>query len=373
MSQVKRVLRLISMVMIMVFIGISTSAEAVPNYYPKDYKKIIDASRTEKGLLIYSNMATDNWKPILTAFNKHYPWIQVKTLDLRAAEVFARYIAEAESNIPTSDFLVTAAATGWARMLAEKRAIRYSSPEIPYLPKWTSQNETVYTFSGDPAIMVWNTKLLPADQVPKGMADLAEKVQKKPDFYRGKLTSYSDTGFGIFAIWGLSKHHGEKFWKWLDIVGPATRPANSGGEMLEKIMVGENIMSWNLSIITLATSAVKKAGKLLGWKYMEDGNVVWVRGMAIPQKAANVNSAKLLLDFILSQEGQVAMTKGNFTAYRPDAAEKIPEPTLHLERLIKVIGEKNVVIIGWDPEYGDEAKFKAIQKRWRQAYFPDKK
>ena len=138
-------------------------------------------------------------------------------------------------------------------------------------------------------------------------------------------------------------------------------------------MIGEYVMSWNLSIITLATSAVKKAGKLLAWKYMEDGNVVWVRGMAIPNKAANVNSGKLLLDFILSQEGQVAMTKGNFTAYRSDAADKISEPTLHLERLIKVIGEKNVVLIGWDSEYGQDAKFKAIQARWRKAYFPDKK
>jgi hypothetical protein len=52
--------------------------------------------------------------------------------------------------------------------------------------------------------------------------------------------------------------------------------------------------------------------------------------------------------------------------------EKIPEPTLHLERLIKIIGEKNVVLVGWDPEYADEAKFKAIRDRWRQTYFGKK-
>jgi len=68
--------------------GISSWAEATPNYYPKDYNKIIDASRAEKGLMIYSNMAKDNWNPILAAFNKHYPWIGIKTLDLNSAEVF---------------------------------------------------------------------------------------------------------------------------------------------------------------------------------------------------------------------------------------------------------------------------------------------
>jgi iron(III) transport system substrate-binding protein len=131
-------------------------------------------------------------------------------------------------------------------------------------------------------------------------------------------------------------------------------------------------MSYNMGVITLAFSGVKKAGKLIGWKYMEDGTIVMLRGMAIPNKAANVNSAKLMLDFILSQDGQVAMTKGNFTAYRPDAADKIPDVPLHLDRLTKIIGEKNAVAVGWDPEYGDEAKFKAVRDRWRQAHFGKK-
>jgi iron(III) transport system substrate-binding protein len=132
------------------------------------------------------------------------------------------------------------------------------------------------------------------------------------------------------------------------------------------------MMSYNVGVITLAVSSVKKAGKLLGWKYLQDGTIVMLRGMAIPNKTPNAHSAKLLLDFILSQEGQVAMTKGNFTAYRPDAADKIPEAPLHLERLTKIIGEKNVVAVGWDPEYGDEAKFTAVRDRWRQAHFGKK-
>ena len=369
MFQAKRISTSILIALVAVSIGISTLAEAVPNYYPKEYNKVIEASRSEKGLLIYSAMAADNWKPILAAFHKYYPWIEIKTLDM-GGELFQRFIAESESGISTADFIATLQPTGWARFLKEKRGLHYLSPETAYLPKWGSRQDTVYSFSADPAIMVWNTKVMPAETVPKGLADLADKIQKKPDFFRGKLTSYGDTStFGMFGTWGLSRHHGEKFWTWLDIIGPATRPEQTGGAQLEKLLSGEYMMSFSTSIITLATSAVRKAGKLLGWKYVEDGNIVLQRGMAIPHKTPNANSAKLLLDFILSQEGQMAMTKGNFTAYRSDAAEKIPEPHLHLERLVKLIGEKNVILVGWDPEYGDEAKFKAVRERWRQAYF----
>jgi len=88
-------------------------------------------------------------------------------LDLRAAEVFARHIAEAQTGIATADFMVTISPNGWARMLEENRILRYPSPEIPYLPKWASRQETLYTFSGDPEVMGWNTKILPADMVPK--------------------------------------------------------------------------------------------------------------------------------------------------------------------------------------------------------------
>jgi iron(III) transport system substrate-binding protein len=272
---------LIMLMLISLAIFLSLLAEAAPNYYPKDYSKIIEASRAEKGLLIYSVMAVDNWKPILAAFHKHYPWIEIKTLDLKPGEVMQRFIAEVETRIPTANFLVITP-SGWDRLLKENRLMRYPSPEIPYLPKWSTRQETIYTFSGDPAVMVWNTKILPADMVPKGLEDLAQKVQKKPDFFRGRLTAYDDTGaYGTFGLWGLYKHHGEKLWTWLDILGPLTRPEASGGAQIEKILSGEYMLSYNAGLITLGVSSVKKAGKLIGWKWLEDGNIVLLRSLGI--------------------------------------------------------------------------------------------
>jgi iron(III) transport system substrate-binding protein len=372
MYQATKVSKLIFILLVVALMGIPVLAVAAPSYYPKDYGKIVEASRAEKELLIYSNVSMNNWKNTFDVFRKMYPWITIRTLDLSGNEILPRLIAESETNTPSADFVTTQDAVGWARLLGEKRLQRYPSPEIPYLPKWASRQETIYTSDISQVICAWNTRLLPADMVPKGVADLADKVQKRPDFFRGKITSYQDGGFGIYAMWALSKHHGEKFWKWVDIIGPATRPCHSGGEQLEKILSGEYAMSWMLGALTMGTSTAKQAGKLLAWKYMEDGNAVILRGMGIPSKAANPYSAKLFLDFMLSQEGQVAMTKGNMTAYRPDAAEKIPDPTLHLGALIKTIGEKNMAICGWDPEYADEAKYRAVQSRYRQAYFGKK-
>src|SRR5437667_10678625 len=53
-----------------------------------------EKSRKEKGLVIYGNVAADNFAPIVAAFNKKYPWIKVETLDLGPAPAFERYLTE---------------------------------------------------------------------------------------------------------------------------------------------------------------------------------------------------------------------------------------------------------------------------------------
>lgn len=44
-----------------------------PDYYPDDYGDIIEASRDEDNLLVYSNMAEYNWTPIIEGFQELYP------------------------------------------------------------------------------------------------------------------------------------------------------------------------------------------------------------------------------------------------------------------------------------------------------------
>lgn len=81
---------------------------AYPDYYPKEYEQIVEASKDEGTLLVYSVMAESNWKPVIEAFNELYPWIEVQTLDLGGSEVFERYYAETISGAQTADLSITA-------------------------------------------------------------------------------------------------------------------------------------------------------------------------------------------------------------------------------------------------------------------------
>src|SRR6266545_1811708 len=71
-----------------------TTAGGWPDYYPANYGDIVEASKKEQKLLVYSIMSKDNWKPVLDDFKNRYNWIDVEALDLGSYEVFERYSSE---------------------------------------------------------------------------------------------------------------------------------------------------------------------------------------------------------------------------------------------------------------------------------------
>lgn len=106
--------------------------------------------------------------------------------------------------------------------------------------------------------------------------------------------------------------------------------------------------------------------KILGWAYPTDGTPIVLRGMAIPKGATNVNSAKLMLDYILSHDGQVGFGKGGLTPYREDVqANEVPRPTYH-GIAQEVGGEDKLVRVEYDEASVKEAP--AVQARWKKAF-----
>ncbi|GIW08995.1 MAG: hypothetical protein KatS3mg061_0052 [Dehalococcoidia bacterium] len=106
------------------------------------------------------------------------------------------------------------------------------------------------------------------------------------------------------------------------------------------------------------------AGAVLGYSLISDGTPVITRGMAITKKAQSPNSAKLLVDYILSQEGQLAWSKGGLTAYRPDVADRAEN---HLAKLAAAVGEQNLVPFSFDPDIADATKREDFRARLRRA------
>lgn len=327
-------------------------------------------SKQEKGLVIYGNVAADNWAPAVAAFQKKYPWISVKTLDLGPGDSFERYYAESSVGRASADLIAAAAPGVWLRFLKKGEAEPYVAADEKSLPDWSHPLPGLYTLSTDPMVMVYNKLLLPPERRPKSMAALLALAKKYPKDFAGRMTTYDAARhpFATAIHWSYVNQMGAAGWATLKALGPLTRPEGGGASMAEKVATGEYTSIYFGSPLTFFKHVKeKKVSDIIGWNLIEDGTPVMMRGIAITRKSQNKYSAQLFLDFVVSHEGQVAVAQGGLTPYRPDIRkEEVPFLTYNLIK--DQIGENNIVLVKYDEKM--VAENKSFIEAWRAAYKP---
>ena len=120
---------------------------------------------------------------------------------------------------------------------------------------------------------------------------------------------------------------------------------------MEKITSGEYLIGYSLSAIQLfPLLADPNRATVLGFAFPSDGTVMLTRHLALASTNKSPNSAKLLLDFVLSQDGQVAVSEGGLMPSRSDI--ELPDGPLSwtAEKITKEIGADNVIYTTFDPK-----------------------
>ena len=337
-----------------------------PTVYPANYNEIVEASKKEGGRLnSYSTISKANWAPVMEGFKKKYSWIEIDAPDLDSATIFERYYTEAAGNARTADLIVTSSPESWPEVVKRGEIEVYKSPEDDKVPGWSKQAPGVYTVSADPFFFIWNKKLVP--NPPKSIADLADMATKDAaKLTPGKVVTYEETNASGFAShWFWAKKVGQD--KALELIGAIgkTKPKleSSGGRMVDATLAGETLVGYFVSATTVFPK-FPAAQEVLGYGMVGEGTPVLVRSMAVMKKAQAPNSAKLLLDFLLSQEGQIALAAGGLTAYRPDVTE---QAKLHLTKMSADVGEQNLLYATFDPDLSEEAKREGFRARLKTA------
>ncbi|MFC0220258.1 ABC transporter substrate-binding protein [Pseudochelatococcus lubricantis] len=337
------------------------NASEVPAGYPADYQAVIDGSKREGRLVIYDNIADANWQYALPRFREKYPWITIEMPHLTTNEVHSRWEIESNSGVTTGDILMNVDADTWVRV-ADKM-LDYKSPELAALPDFANPEPGIYVVSTDPFPFVYNTALLPNGAQITNLEKLAEAVKADPATFNQRVTTYDPLrhAAGIMIWRALMNKLGEKGWEQAKIIAPIMRPEVSSGPMTEKIVTGEYVFTVAGTGIVAFPKMAQPGGELIGVTYPSDATVVMQRYVAIPKNSKNVNSAKLLLDFILSQEGQTLLGKGGLTPYREDVPADQVKHTY--KSILKEVPEEALVVVNMNKDV--IASTDAFMKRWR--------
>src|SRR5680860_948382 len=111
-----------------------------------------------------------------------------------------------------------------------------------------------------------------------------------------------------------------------------------------KLISGEYVAGFLISGSSFP--AVEGSGGLVEAVYPDDGTVVLPRGIGIVEGAPHPATAKLLLDFVMSQEGQQAVAEGGLASYREgvEAGEGIHT----YQEIADIVGEDNIVFVPYE-------------------------
>src|SRR5262249_30382622 len=107
----------------------AAAQQGQPDYYPAAYSQIIEGSRTEGEVLLYSIMDDAGWAPFFEKFKAHYPWISIKNADLAPTEVLQRYMSESKAGSDTADVLAMNIMSSWKQLADAAELADYKSPE----------------------------------------------------------------------------------------------------------------------------------------------------------------------------------------------------------------------------------------------------
>ncbi len=253
---------------------------------------LIEGAKKEGKLVWYTSMAIDTSKPLLDAFQKEYPFIKADLVRAGEEQLMNRVFGEIRAGRWAFDAISTSAIS----LLPERKIITpYLSPNRDaYLNEFKDPQGYWIGIFVNNLILAYNTKMLSAKDAPKDYADLLDPK------WKGKMlmdsTDYDWFGT-LVTIWGREKT--VQYMQRLARQEPLWRRGH--GLTAQLLGAGETPLAWAYNF---RIERMKKEGAPVEWIETFDPIVVTVSGMGLSAKATNPNTAKLLIDFATSKNGQ---------------------------------------------------------------------
>ncbi len=312
----------------------------------------------ENTLVVYGNPSDRIWEPVLAAFAEAYPSIEVETFDLGGLEAFQRYLSESSSGVATADVLITSEGDGWLDLVERGEVLDFQPPALAELPDFALQAPGVYSMAVDPLVAMYNQFVIPPEEQPTSLADLAAMA---PDIDGNVGTVEIENSQAYTGNYGYIMANGDEAWATLEAIGPHTRAESGTGALLDKATNGEYPASFFVSGAIRLLLDTAEQGEVLDYQYLTDATPLVPRGMGIAAKADSPASAKLFVNWLLSADGQAASCQGGLTSYRADV-----ECEYGYAAIAEIIGEENMNVVNYDA--AATAERDAIQSRWNEAF-----
>jgi iron(III) transport system substrate-binding protein len=300
----------------------AATTEEVYNYKGKDRQAFLEAGAKKEGTMLLYAVATQ-LEPIMKRFQEKYPFVRLELGRADSADVARRIIEEAKAGVFKADgFELTGG--GLLTIRSEGLLAPFYTPEMEAIDDRSIQQERLWVSARESYGGIgYNSQSIPDAEAPKVWQDL---INPK---YKGKMgVTGSPSNAGNWAG-VLLLNYGEDFFKKLG-QDQEVKVFNLTSRAVANLTVtGEVPISARASNAHMIESAQKGAPV----KWVDPGPVaVSDNSVAVLKKAPHPHAMMLMVDFLLSHEGQVMYGALGYDSARKDITTgSHPKDKVYLE------------------------------------------
>ena len=276
--------------------------------------KLIEGAKKEGELTYYSAMIVNQaLRPLTAAFQARYPFIKISYWRADSEEIETKISAEIRANNPVGDVIE---GTGIGELAVRAGLAQpIVSPELSRVPeRFRDPNRLWVPTRMSYFAMAYNTRLIAAGTQPKTYDDLLDEK------WRGKMAwpLLSAIGAPLFVTnlrlaWG--DETAMAYLRRLRAQNIVNFGAGNPRTLVDRVIAGEYPIALQIFAHHPLISAAKGAPvttQLLAPVASSAGTLV------IPKGSRHPYSAALLMDFLLSKEGQRILAAAEYLPMRPD-------------------------------------------------------
>lgn len=270
---------------------------------------------TEQARLVVKGATdVDAMKPLILDFQHLAPEVTVEFNDYVTNDLFREAEAACLNGSASGDLLLSSSVDQLVKLANDGCAQDHRSPETERVADWANWRDEVFGFTFEPAVIVYDGRRVPPEDVPRSHVEIAELLRAKPDVYRNRIGTYDvrASGIGYLLAFHDALQAPTTYGRLLESFSRAevvTRCCNS--EVLGEIANGRLRIAYN--VLGSYAYAASRRNPDLRVVIPRDYALILSRGALIPKLAANPGLAQRFLDYLLSARGQkVARDKAFF-------------------------------------------------------------
>ena len=291
-----------------------TDAEILNYSGPDREQVLLDGAKKEGEVVLYSGIIVNQaLRPIADAFSKKYPFLKLTYVRADSEEIVPKLQAEEHAGKVIAD-LVEATGAG-EEAIGAGLVQPFTSPVLKEYPEKYHDPRNLWmptrlSYFG----IAYNTKLVPKDTLPKTYEELLDpKWRGKIVWPVGATSSANLFLTNLRIAWGEDK--AMDYFKKLAQQKLINFGSGTARTLVDRVLAGEYPMA--LAIYAHHPLISKAKGAPVDTLLL-DPVASAAGGMVVPKNLRHPYATMLLVDFLLSKEGQGILAKAEYFPARPD-------------------------------------------------------